>query len=69
MDQFLVCKSDYKSIRDAVAKAMMEGKMERIQKTCDVRLCVCLRGVGVDLDEYLTATGSILREAIIIIPE
>ncbi|XP_076122057.1 E3 ubiquitin-protein ligase rnf213-alpha-like isoform X3 [Alosa pseudoharengus] len=35
MDLFLVCEGDYKSIRDAVAKAMMEGKMERIQEACD----------------------------------
>ncbi|KAL2100664.1 hypothetical protein ACEWY4_002425 [Coilia grayii] len=35
MDQFLVCEGDYKSIRDALAKAMIEDKVQRIQKACD----------------------------------
>ncbi|XP_062387528.1 E3 ubiquitin-protein ligase rnf213-alpha [Sardina pilchardus] len=35
MDLFLVCEGDYKSIRDAIAKAMMEGRVERIQEACD----------------------------------
>ncbi|XP_063075937.1 E3 ubiquitin-protein ligase rnf213-alpha [Engraulis encrasicolus] len=35
MDQFLVCEGGYKSIRDAVAKALIEDKIDRIQKACD----------------------------------
>ncbi|XP_028841461.1 LOW QUALITY PROTEIN: E3 ubiquitin-protein ligase rnf213-alpha-like [Denticeps clupeoides] len=35
MDQFLVCGEEYKIIREAVAKVMMEGNVQRIQEACD----------------------------------
>ncbi|CAB1350129.1 unnamed protein product [Coregonus sp. 'balchen'] len=35
IDQYLVCGEDYKTIRDAVAKAMMEGKIEGLDKACE----------------------------------
>uniref|UniRef100_A0AAR2M4L8 Ring finger protein 213 n=1 Tax=Pygocentrus nattereri TaxID=42514 RepID=A0AAR2M4L8_PYGNA len=34
IDQYLVCGGEYKTLRDAVAKAMLEGKIERIQASC-----------------------------------
>ncbi|XP_056144422.1 E3 ubiquitin-protein ligase rnf213-alpha [Lampris incognitus] len=40
IDQFLVCGEDYKTIRDAVAKTMMEGKVKGLDKTCED--CKCL---------------------------
>ncbi|CDQ98773.1 unnamed protein product, partial [Oncorhynchus mykiss] len=38
IDQYLVCGEDYKTIRDAVAKAMMEGKIEGLDNACEVLL-------------------------------
>ncbi|XP_030645560.1 E3 ubiquitin-protein ligase rnf213-alpha-like [Chanos chanos] len=40
IDQFLVNGEHYKTIRDAVAKAMLEGKMEKIEEACES--CTCL---------------------------
>ncbi|XP_030645559.1 E3 ubiquitin-protein ligase rnf213-alpha-like [Chanos chanos] len=40
IDQFLVNGEHYKTIRDAVAKAMLEGKMEKIEEAC--ASCTCL---------------------------
>ncbi|XP_036409284.1 E3 ubiquitin-protein ligase rnf213-alpha isoform X2 [Megalops cyprinoides] len=34
MDHYLVCGEDYKTIREAVAKATIEGKMDRIDEAC-----------------------------------
>nr|XP_055046764.1 E3 ubiquitin-protein ligase rnf213-alpha-like isoform X2 [Misgurnus anguillicaudatus] len=39
IDQYLVCGPDYKSIRDAVAKAMLDGNMEKLQKA--IKDCNC----------------------------
>ncbi|KAK3552318.1 hypothetical protein QTP86_010384 [Hemibagrus guttatus] len=35
IDQYLVCGVEYKAIRDGVAKAMLEGKMERIEEAIE----------------------------------
>lgn len=35
MDHFLVCGEDYKAIRDAVAKAMIDGNMGKIKEAAD----------------------------------
>uniref|UniRef100_A0A3P8YEE8 RING-type E3 ubiquitin transferase n=1 Tax=Esox lucius TaxID=8010 RepID=A0A3P8YEE8_ESOLU len=37
IDQFLVCGEDYKTIRDAVAKAMMDGKVDGLDQACERR--------------------------------
>eukprot|EP00063_Salmo_salar_P083286 XP_014058121.1 PREDICTED: E3 ubiquitin-protein ligase RNF213-like isoform X2 [Salmo salar] len=39
IDQYLVCGEDYKTIRDAVAKAMMEGKIEGLDNACEGCKC------------------------------
>ncbi|XP_049324067.1 E3 ubiquitin-protein ligase rnf213-alpha isoform X2 [Astyanax mexicanus] len=39
IDQYLVGGVEYKTIRDAVAKAMLEGKMEQIQEACEACRC------------------------------
>ncbi|KAL7850786.1 hypothetical protein SRHO_G00201350 [Serrasalmus rhombeus] len=39
IDQYLVCGGEYKTLRDAVAKAMLEGKIERIQAACQTCRC------------------------------
>ena len=38
MDQYLVCGEDYKTIRNAVAKEVMEGKVDGLEETCEVML-------------------------------
>lgn len=38
IDQYLACGMDYKTIRDAVAKAMLDCNMDRIQKAIEVRI-------------------------------
>ncbi|XP_037649475.1 E3 ubiquitin-protein ligase rnf213-alpha isoform X2 [Sebastes umbrosus] len=40
IDQFLVCGEDYKTIRNAVAKGVMEGKVDGLEETCEG--CRCL---------------------------
>nr|XP_043906230.1 E3 ubiquitin-protein ligase rnf213-alpha isoform X2 [Solea senegalensis] len=40
IDQYLVCGEDYKAIRDAVAKAVMDGKMDGLDEACE--RCGCL---------------------------
>ncbi|XP_069558951.1 E3 ubiquitin-protein ligase rnf213-alpha [Brachyistius frenatus] len=40
IDQYLVCGDDYKTIRNAVAKGMMEGKLDGLDETCEG--CKCL---------------------------
>ncbi|XP_042360235.1 E3 ubiquitin-protein ligase rnf213-alpha [Plectropomus leopardus] len=40
VDQYLVCGEDYKTIRNAVAKAVMEGKVDGLDETCEG--CRCL---------------------------
>ncbi|XP_054463285.1 E3 ubiquitin-protein ligase rnf213-alpha [Anoplopoma fimbria] len=40
IDQYLVCGEDYKTIRNAVAKGVMEGKMNGLDETCEG--CRCL---------------------------
>ncbi len=60
IDQFLVCGEHYKTIRNAVAKGVMEGKVDGLEETCEVMLhhflaatqhqvstlllCACLHG-------------------------
>ncbi|KAL0993465.1 hypothetical protein UPYG_G00108340 [Umbra pygmaea] len=39
IDQYLVCGEDYKTIRDAVAKAMMEGKVDGLDPACESCKC------------------------------
>ncbi|XP_047657054.1 E3 ubiquitin-protein ligase rnf213-alpha isoform X2 [Tachysurus fulvidraco] len=36
IDQYLVCGVEYKAIRDAVAKAVLDGKMERLEEACKI---------------------------------
>lgn len=38
IDQYLVCGEHYKTIRNAVAKGVMEGKMDGLDETCEVTL-------------------------------
>lgn len=38
IDQYLVCGEHYKTIRNAVAKGVMEGKIDGLDKTCEVML-------------------------------
>ncbi|XP_034566958.1 E3 ubiquitin-protein ligase rnf213-alpha [Notolabrus celidotus] len=40
VDQYLVCGEDYKTIRNAVAKVVMEGKVDGLEETCEG--CSCL---------------------------
>ncbi|XP_013865501.1 E3 ubiquitin-protein ligase RNF213 [Austrofundulus limnaeus] len=40
IDQYLVCGEDYKTIREAVAKIVMEGKVENLDEVCEG--CRCL---------------------------
>uniref|UniRef100_A0A4W5LL64 Uncharacterized protein n=1 Tax=Hucho hucho TaxID=62062 RepID=A0A4W5LL64_9TELE len=39
IDQYLVCGEDYKTIRDVVAKAILEGKMKEIDCACKGSTC------------------------------
>lgn len=36
VDQYLVCGEHYKTIRDAVAKVVLEGQADELDKTCEV---------------------------------
>lgn len=36
MDQFLVYGEEYKAVRDAVAKAIVDGDVEQIEEVCEV---------------------------------
>lgn len=36
IDQYLVCGEHYKTIRNAVAKVVLEGQIEGLDKTCEV---------------------------------
>lgn len=38
IDQYLVCGEHYKTIRNAVAKGIMEGKVDGLDETCEVML-------------------------------
>ncbi|XP_029363545.1 E3 ubiquitin-protein ligase rnf213-alpha [Echeneis naucrates] len=40
IDQYLVCGEDYKTIRNAVAKVVMEGKVDGLEEACEG--CRCL---------------------------
>ncbi|XP_034046727.1 E3 ubiquitin-protein ligase rnf213-alpha [Thalassophryne amazonica] len=40
IDQFLVCGEDYREIRNAVAKVLLEGKKDGLDETCEG--CKCL---------------------------
>uniref|UniRef100_UPI0037E8EFFF E3 ubiquitin-protein ligase rnf213-alpha n=1 Tax=Semicossyphus pulcher TaxID=241346 RepID=UPI0037E8EFFF len=40
IDQYLVCGEDYKTIRNAVGKVVMEGKVDGLDETCEG--CKCL---------------------------
>nr|XP_023992641.1 E3 ubiquitin-protein ligase rnf213-alpha-like [Salvelinus alpinus] len=39
IDQYLVCGGDYKTIRDVVAKAILEGKIKEIDRACKGSSC------------------------------
>ncbi|XP_060883381.1 E3 ubiquitin-protein ligase rnf213-alpha isoform X2 [Labrus mixtus] len=39
IDQYLVCGEDYKTIRNAVAKVVMEGKVDGLDQTCEACRC------------------------------
>ncbi|XP_062875116.1 E3 ubiquitin-protein ligase rnf213-alpha [Trichomycterus rosablanca] len=39
IDPYLVWGVEYKAVRDAVGKAMLDGKMERIKKACEIYKC------------------------------
>ncbi|KAM6966144.1 LOW QUALITY PROTEIN: E3 ubiquitin-protein ligase rnf213-alpha-like [Tautogolabrus adspersus] len=39
IDQYLVCGEDYKTIRNAVAKVVMEGKVDGLDETCEGCRC------------------------------
>uniref|UniRef100_A0A8C7LM14 RZ-type domain-containing protein n=1 Tax=Oncorhynchus mykiss TaxID=8022 RepID=A0A8C7LM14_ONCMY len=39
IDQYLVCGEDYKTIRDVVAKAILEGKIKDIDRACKGSSC------------------------------
>lgn len=41
IDQYLVCGEHYKTIREAVAKVVMEGKVDGLDVTCEVRSLTC----------------------------
>ncbi len=36
MDQFLIYGEEYKAVRDAVAKAVVDGDVEHIEEVCEV---------------------------------
>ena len=36
MDQYLVYGEEYKAVRDAVAKAVVDGDVEQIENVCEV---------------------------------
>lgn len=36
VDQYLVCGEHYKTIRDAVAKVVLDGQAGELDKTCEV---------------------------------
>lgn len=36
MDQYLVYGEEYKAVRDAVSKAVMDGDVEQIEEVCEV---------------------------------
>lgn len=38
IDQYLVCGEHYRTIRNAVAKGVMEGKIDGLDQTCEVTL-------------------------------
>lgn len=38
IDQYLVCGEDYQTIRNAVAKAVMEAKVDGLDEACEVML-------------------------------
>uniref|UniRef100_A0A3B5M1E9 RING-type E3 ubiquitin transferase n=1 Tax=Xiphophorus couchianus TaxID=32473 RepID=A0A3B5M1E9_9TELE len=40
VDHYLVCGKDYKTIREAVAKTVMEGKVEGLDEACEGCRCV-----------------------------
>uniref|UniRef100_A0A8C2ZVG6 RING-type E3 ubiquitin transferase n=1 Tax=Cyclopterus lumpus TaxID=8103 RepID=A0A8C2ZVG6_CYCLU len=40
IDPYLVCGKDYKTIRNAVAKGVMEGKVNGLDEICEVTLCL-----------------------------
>ncbi|XP_041853322.1 E3 ubiquitin-protein ligase rnf213-alpha isoform X2 [Melanotaenia boesemani] len=39
IDQYLVCGEDYKTIREAVAKVLMEGKVDGLDEACEACRC------------------------------
>lgn len=42
VDRYLVCGEDYKTIREAVAKTVMEGKVEGLDEACEVMLLLII---------------------------
>lgn len=39
MDQYLVYGEEYKAVRDAVAKAVVDGDVDQIEEVCEVLSC------------------------------
>lgn len=49
MDRYLVHGEEYKAVRDAVAKALVDGNIEQIEEVCEVFL---------SCNKYITDTPS-----------
>nr|XP_019957387.1 PREDICTED: E3 ubiquitin-protein ligase RNF213 [Paralichthys olivaceus] len=63
IDRYLVCGEDYKTIRNAVAKGLMDGKVDGLDETCEGCRCLPqLKTVYLLLALYREVT-SLYREA------
>ncbi|KAM4598338.1 E3 ubiquitin-protein ligase rnf213-alpha-like [Polymixia lowei] len=69
IDQFLVCGEDYKTIRDAVAKGTMEGKLDGLDKTCEGCKCSPQRRAVYLLLALFREVTSLYRAAVILHPK
>uniref|UniRef100_A0A3B3YP08 RING-type E3 ubiquitin transferase n=1 Tax=Poecilia mexicana TaxID=48701 RepID=A0A3B3YP08_9TELE len=56
LDHYLVCGNDYKTIREAVAKTVMEGKVEGLDEACEVICAPQLKAVYLLLALYREIT-------------
>ncbi|XP_075942052.1 E3 ubiquitin-protein ligase rnf213-alpha-like isoform X1 [Anarhichas minor] len=62
-DQYLVCGEDYKTIRNAVAKAVMEGKVNGLDETCEGCRCLPQRAAVYLLLALYREVTTLYREA------